>query len=189
MTTQSHEQREIVLDDGTIIRTKKDVVEAIRASAEPAGKFDMLSDLMGGNLEEDPLAFRIACELRYYGDMYRVFNCQEESASMLQSFKKAFPEATARALAYKPMSGEAFYAKYGEKAVYEHWQYVAERTGFKLYELLDLENETHIRQIVESGNELKTRIIWCIAGDWLEDLCEHMPVMSIEEIAAICNED
>lgn len=86
---------------------------------------------------------------------------------------KKYPNATKRALELKPMTGDEFYEKYGSEEIWERWEIVNVRTGLEISDILKIDtNEQHQRSVIEAGNDLKSRIIWSMAGDWLEDLLD-----------------
>ncbi len=189
MTEQSQTQHSYVDDDDEDreLHTKEDIAWRIRKTSYIKGQADMLADLFGGNIDHDPLAFMIACEIRYYGDMNRMFRRPpEETEAIISDFKKKYPKATARALALRPMSGEAFYAKYGNEEIWKRWEIVNDRTGLEIWDLFNLENPTHTKLIIKAGDELKNAILWSIAGDWLEDLLEYaMYHITADEVGTI----
>lgn len=182
--------KKIVFEDGLVIRTKADIAALYRnPDYYMEGEVDMLADLMGADLDNDPLAFLIAAGIQYYGDMYRVFGDQGETSALLEDYKKRFPKATERALSLKKMSGNDFYAKYGEEVIWEWWRITKERTGVKLADIIDFENVTAEKAVVQAGEHLKSAIVWAIASDWLDDVLEFHATLDIDQIAYICGED
>lgn len=176
----------ITLSDGTIVRTKAEAVAAIRASFEP-GEFDMLADLMGADFDNDPLAFFIAAEIRIYGDFESIFNSNARD-EIIAGYRRKYPAATERALKLVPMSGDEFYRKYGEDEIWRRWKTVVERTGVDIHDVLPLNSEIIVKDVVQAGNQLKNRILWTMAGDWIDDMVEFGRIISTEELAKLCGE-
>lgn len=174
------------------IRTKADVVWTLRKTSYEEGQTDMLAALFGADLENDPLAFIIACKIRYYGDFYLHFGTERREdcyEAMMTDFREKYPKATERALALRPMSGDSFYAKYGSDEIWRRWQIVTDRTGLHITDLFNLNDEFYEKAIIQGGDYMKSRIIWAIAGDWLDDLLDYSEYgLSIEEVARICGE-
>lgn len=175
MTTENQTSN-LTIDDeeDRELRTKEDIAWRIRKTSYKEGQADMLADLFGGDIDNDPLAFMIACNIRYIGDMNKCYNiAPTETEDLINFYKEKYPKATARAFALRPMSGDVFYAKYGIKEIWERWEIVNERSSLEIWDLFDLENPIHGRMIIECGNNLKDKILWSMAGDWLNDLLEY----------------
>lgn len=189
MTEQINSQQSNWEDDyeDRELRTKEDIAWRIRKTSYLDGQADMLADLFGADIDRDPLAFMIACVIRYYGDSNRLWHRPpEETEELINYFREKYPKATARALALRPMSGDAFYAKYGNEEIWKRWEIVNERNTFEIWDLFDLENPNHAKLIIQAGEGLKNAILWSMAGDWLNDLLEHsIYAISANEVGEI----
>lgn len=193
---QSNNDLPISTDDGVeekyFLKTKEEVIAAIRNTSYKAGQADMLADLVGGNIDEDPLAFMIICDINSTIGFNHLWGIDPKKLDEhIDDLMKKYPNATKRALSLKPMTGDEFYQKYGIEEIWNRWQIVNERTGLELSDILKIDtNEQHQRSVIEAGNDLKSRIIWSMAGDWLDDLLDIEDYrVTIAEVAHVFGDE
>ena len=175
--------------DGTVIRNKAELIEAFRKSSYDEDAYDMLAAFLGGNLEEDPLGFYINATIRYCRSPFTRVIDVEERSDPVGFYMRKYPNATRRAISYVPMSGEAFYEKYGAEKVCKYFDTLCYRNGVHLYDLFEMDNDEDVKIIVSAGKEFKERIMWEIATDWIDDICDSLYMLSGDDVAAICGDE
>jgi len=176
--TQLNNDLPVSTDDANkeefFLKTKEEVISAIRNTSYKPGQADMLADLVGGNIDEDPLAFMIICDIYSTIGFNHLWDIDPKKLDEhIDDLMKKYPNATKRALELKPMTGDEFYEKYGSEEIWDRWEIVNVRTGLEISDILKIDtNVQHQRSVIEAGNDLKSRIIWSMAGDWLDDLLD-----------------
>ena len=58
-----------------------------------------------------------------------------------------------------------------------------------LYDLFEMDNDEDVKIVVSAGKEFKERIMWEIATDWIDDICDSLYMFSVDDVAAICGDE
>ncbi len=175
--------------DEIVVHTKAELVEAMRQSTNEYDEYDKLADLLGCNLDEDPLGFFVHVSIRYYRGAWGGSLNRDEFADRISHFMKICPNATKRAISFIPKTAEYFYEKYGAEYVCQRFMDLRSISGMKLSDLIDLDDDDDVRMIALAGNELKSKIVWAVADNWMDDLCEGPLFLTVDDILTICGDE
>lgn len=50
-------------------------------------------------------------------------------------------------------------------------------------------SDEDVKIVVSAGKEFKERIMWEIATDWIDDICDSLYMLSVDDVAAICGDE
>lgn len=154
-------------------KTREEIVQRLK-NYENGGinKAMILADMMGADIEKDPVGFMLGAELWFYGGLYAdpFFDLKDnpETADPKFYYRQNYSEVMKRVKTYVPMTGTAFYKKYGDQ-VWQIWNAIDGPAYFD-YCIANTDNPNYEREVIECGEKLKKRIMITIAGDFLEEL-------------------
>ena len=84
---------------------------------------------------------------------------------------------------------KVFYEKYGAEKVWKYFDTLCYRNGVHLYDLFEMDNDEDVKIVVSAGKEFKEQIMWEIATDWIDDICDSLYMLSVDDVAAICGDE